>query len=610
MKRITLVFMLCLCACISHAQTDTVQQLETVFLVDNKLDEFSIGQTLNRLSDSVIRGNKPALTTLLEYNTPIYFKQNGLGMVSSPSFRGTTASQTAVLWNGINVNSIFNGQTDFNAVNAGVYDNITVRAGGGSVVYGSGAIGGTVHLNTALDFKDKFENNLFLSYGSFNTIDARYRLEASADNVTVQFSIARNSSDNDYDYQLREGENLNGQFHNTAVNAAIGIRLNATNQLNFYSEYYSELRHFSLVWPNANRTKYNNLNLRNLLEWESEFGKFSSSLQAAFLSEKYKYYPDIRYGEHSYGKAETLIGKYDLSYELSNTMLIDAIVSHRHTNGFGSDIVHDVRNITSFGLLFKQQISPRLRYQIGGRKEVTESYESPFLYAIGIDYEVAPFYTAKLSVSKNFRRPTFNDLYWTNSGNVNLKAEESHQVELGNTFTYNNWELTLTGYFNDITEMIHWIPGPGGLFKPHNIDNVQTYGAEALLGWHKSFDNQAVHLNGTYAYTVSENQASKKQLIYVPYHKVTFSAGYRLGRVSVNYQMLFNGEVFTRSDNDPAHILPSYTVSNLGLAYALGKSRDYKLGFRVRNIFDKGYQNILNREMPGINFNVYFNLNF
>src|SRR5699024_3523394 len=190
----------------------------------------------------------------------------------------------------------------------------------------------TVHLNTGLTFDNKFENNLFLSYGSFNTLDARYRLEASTDKVTVQFSIARNSSDNDYDYQLREGENLNGQFHNTALNAAIGIRLNATNQLNFYSEYYSALRHFSLVWPNANRTKYKNLNLRNLLEWESEFGKFSSSLQAAFLSENYEYYPDIRYDDHSYGQAETLIGKYDLSYEHSNSMFIDVILCHPHNN--------------------------------------------------------------------------------------------------------------------------------------------------------------------------------------------------------------------------------------------------------------------------------------
>src|SRR5699024_4215710 len=103
-------------------------------------------------------------------------------------------------------------------------------------------------------------------------------------------------------------------------------------------------------------------------------------------------------------------------------------------------------------------------------------------------------------------------------------------------------------------------------------------------------------LNGTYAYTISENQKSHMQLIYVPYHKVTFSAGYRIGRFSANYQFLFNGEVFTRSDNDPAHILPAYNISNLGLAYAFGKSRDYKLGFRVRNIFDKGYENILNRE--------------
>src|SRR5690625_885590 len=152
-------------------QTPVADTLGTVYLADNKLDEFSVGQTLTRLSDSTLLHSVPSLTQLLEFHTPIYFKENGRGMVYSPSFRGTTASQTAVMWNGININSDFNGQTDFNTINSGVYDNIKVRAGGGSVIYGSGAVGGTVHLNTNLQYGNAFENRLHLGYGSYNTTD-------------------------------------------------------------------------------------------------------------------------------------------------------------------------------------------------------------------------------------------------------------------------------------------------------------------------------------------------------------------------------------------------------------------------------------------------------
>ena len=65
-------------------------------------------------------------------------------MVASPSFRGTNASQTAVLWNGIPINSMFTGQTDFNTILTGSIDKLTIRSGSGSVPFGSGAIGGSI----------------------------------------------------------------------------------------------------------------------------------------------------------------------------------------------------------------------------------------------------------------------------------------------------------------------------------------------------------------------------------------------------------------------------------------------------------------------------------
>jgi iron complex outermembrane receptor protein len=68
-----------------------------------------------------------SLTALLLANTAVYFKENGPGMVSSPSFRGTSAQQTAVIWNGLNINSQLNGQTDFSTVNARDFNQVSVR---------------------------------------------------------------------------------------------------------------------------------------------------------------------------------------------------------------------------------------------------------------------------------------------------------------------------------------------------------------------------------------------------------------------------------------------------------------------------------------------------
>src|SRR5690606_25077060 len=129
----------------AFAQNDTIQ-LEESFLSDQKA--FRNSQTQNEISfsDSIFNQNQPSLTNLINFNTPIYFKENGAGMVSSPSFRGTTASQTVVLWNGININSQTTGQTDFNTVNIRGFDKINVKGGGGNVAEVNSSVGGSIEL--------------------------------------------------------------------------------------------------------------------------------------------------------------------------------------------------------------------------------------------------------------------------------------------------------------------------------------------------------------------------------------------------------------------------------------------------------------------------------
>src|SRR5690554_2183892 len=240
------------------AQDNLVIEIQEVVISDNLLKNYSQTQKTETLSDSVIKRNPSFLTSLLNYNSLIYFKENGIGGASSPSFRGTTASQTAVIWNGININSQTLGQTDFNAVNSLSFDNITIKSGGGSALYGSSAIGGSIHLNNDLYFYDRFENELFLKYGSFNTFDGRFQTKIASDKYSLQLGFTRSFSDNDYDWVGKDRKNLNGQFENSTFNANFGYKINASNTLKFYSQYFSGERHFSLIFPTETPTKYRN----------------------------------------------------------------------------------------------------------------------------------------------------------------------------------------------------------------------------------------------------------------------------------------------------------------------------------------------------------------
>ncbi|MES2574930.1 MAG: TonB-dependent receptor [Bacteroidota bacterium] len=607
LKKQFLFAVLFLCQCICAQQNSSII-LDEILISDVQLNKYSNSQSVLKLSDSVIANNKTSLTTLLNYNSVIYFKENGLGMVSSPSFRGTTASQTAVIWNGININSQLNGQTDFNTLSAKDFNSIAIRAGGGSAVYGSSAIGGSIHLNNDLSFVNKFDNKLQINYGSFNTLGVNYKMQMATTKFSTQVSISRNSSDNDYAYLDTNKKNENGQFYNTSLNVNLGYKIDPKNVLKFYSYLFDGERHFSGTLAAPSKSKYIDLNTRNLLEWIGTYNQFISKFKVAFLSEKYKYFENAATSIFSYGEAKTITTKYDLSYKINSKLELNSVLDYTQTQGNGSDIGEDKRKIGSGILLLKHKPFSDFLYEIAIRKEITNIYNSPVLFSIGTNYSPFSFYQLKINGSRNYRIPTFNDLYWQGSGNLDLKPESSYQLEIGQAFKLKNTTFSITNYYIKIHDLLHWSPGVGGIWKPHNVGEVSTYGAEVLLNYAKKIGKNQFDLTTIYAYTVSRDEIKEKQLIYVPYHKFTASLAYSFEKFTAHCQYLYNGEVFTSSDN--FYSLDDYLVSNMGVDYQFGKNKFFQLGFDVLNVFSENYENVSMRPLPGRNYTINLTFNF
>lgn len=586
------------------AQQDSIA-LSEVVVTDSQLGNFSNTQNVLSLNDSVLRANRASLAGLLQFNSAIYFKENGTGSgVASPSFRGTTAQQTAVVWNGININSQINGQTDFNTVATSGYNSISVRSGGGGVIYGSSAIGGSVHLNNEVRFGDRFVHTVDLGYGSFNTQRIRYTVNAGSGKFGVNVNVYRNSSDNDYEYPAGDRKNLNAQFENTGLNAAVAYKLDQKNYVRYFGEVYDGERHFALLTPSDTKTKYRDFNLRNLLEWVNVQPHSTSKIRLAYLGESYRYYENLTNGGLEHTTAETAIVKYDFTYRIGTNMLLNAIADYTQTAGRGSDIGKHRREIGSGAVLLSHRVLGKLHYELGVRKEITGNYDSPVLYSAGMVYSPLRFYSIRINGSRNFRIPTFNDLYWTDGGNPELRPESSYQAELGNDFRLANVKFSVTGYYMKITDMIQWLPGTTSLWFPQNVNKVTAYGAEVLAAAQKKFGRHEISFDATYAYTVSENEKTRKQLIYVPLHKATAGVAYGIGKFSAYAQGLFNGEVFTRSDNNTRYNLDAYAVLNAGLGCGLGQKGAYKIAFQVLNALDAEYFTMERRPYPGRNYNV------
>lgn len=592
-----------------YAQTDSITALGEVRVVAYRLKDSVYTRNVTVVKDSVLKQNQASLTNFLNFNSTVYFKENGLGMVSSPSFRGTTASQTAVLWNGININSQTTGQTDFNTINTRGYNTIEIKPGGSSVSDGSGAIGGTINLVNDLHFNKGFKNEVFANYGEFNTYGLDYQTKYSSRRLSFQLGISRNESENNYPYPNTDRINSNGQYHNTNVSFAAATKLDRKNTLKIFANVYKGRRNFSVPTPNALKSKYTDFNTRSMLEWESSFNKFSSNLKVATTSEAYRFFENIANSFHTNGNAKSLIAKYALGYSISNKILLSTGVNYTRNNGLGSDISEETRHLTAALVSFRHILSENFLYELGVRQEANDTYGNPLLYSAGFSARLAKFYHLKVNASKNFRIPTYNDLYWQGFGNPDLKPEESYQGEISNNFQIKHLSFSVTGFYNSVHNLLRWVPDNAGIFRPENTNQVEIYGLESALKFDKNFGNHQFTGSATYAYTISENKDTGRQLIYVPFYKFTTSVGYNYKNFSAYYQYLNTDEVFTTTDHAPEHILDSYMVANLGVEYTLGKERHYKVGAQILNLWDEAYESVLNRPMPGRNFNFYIHLN-
>ena len=132
---------------------DTIM-LPEVKLMESKLIAHTIGTQMDVIKTGTFgEGSSSDLASLISSSSSLYIKQ--YGALATPSFRGTSSSHTLVLWNGVPLNSIANGLSDFSSIHTHNFTDIYIVHGGNSSVFGSGAVGGSIHLNSNSKFINK-----------------------------------------------------------------------------------------------------------------------------------------------------------------------------------------------------------------------------------------------------------------------------------------------------------------------------------------------------------------------------------------------------------------------------------------------------------------------
>jgi iron complex outermembrane receptor protein len=618
----------------SHAQTtdSTLHALNEVVILESKQQQLQPSKKTTE-TDSVIlaRYNTSSLSELLSSQSAIYIKSYGNGNIATSSMRGGNASQTAVLWNGFNLQNSMLGQTDLSIVPGSLFEKVSLEYGGGSALWGSGALGGSIHLQNKLLFDKGVKTKIQTSVGSFDSRKLGSTILLSYKKIASSTRVYYSGAKNNYTYKdTTDKEDPNKQVTHADYSMKgfmqeLSFLANAYQKINIRAWYNTANRNLPSYSTAISKQNQQDENLRLSADWNYSKRRLNSTLRAAYFNDKLNYNDSLA-NIYSKSTTNTFIGESDNVYVYKNHKLNFGINYTQYKSNLydkkpGSYTVlnadtiirHELDKMALFAAYQLSLFGNKLNYNLSVRKEFTNQTGIPFTGNTGIRYQLLKWIALKANANKAYRQPTLNDLYWPQSGNPNLKPEEGYEVDGGIETKLSKKNLSFlfeATYFNrHTTNWIIWLPGNNGLWSPRNIAEVYSRGTETKTELTYAQQYLRIKLIINTAYVLSTNQKSLnendnsvgRQLTYTPRYTGQASLVVSYQKFVFLFNQSYTGYRFTATDN--TSWLYPYYLANAKVSYGYSFSTvDVELFAGINNVFNKNYMVVTRRPMPLRNF--------
>ena len=632
-----------------------------------------IGTQQTKLDSAILKDNIAlSMADILTFNTPIFVKNYGRATLSTVAFRGTSPSHTQVSWNGMKINNPMLGMTDFSMIPSYFIDDASLLHGSSSVNETGGGLGGAVKLSTKPAEAEGFGLQFVQGIGSFKTFDEFLRLTYGNAHWQTSTRVVFSSSENDFKYRNRDKKeniydeemNIVGQYYPIERNRSGAFRDLHILQEVYYNTGKGERIGLNAWYINSNRelpmltvdhgsaTDFDNRQreqtFRGLLSWDHLRSNWKLGAKAGYIytAMAYDYKRDVGNGTmahmtRSRSHINTIYGQVDGEYYIGRKWLFTANISlHQHfVESEDKNIIRQDGNRAIVGyrkgrpelsgsVSAKWRPTERIGLSVVIREELFGKEWTPIIPAFFIDGVLSKRgnIVAKASISRNFRFPTLNDLYFLPGGNPDLRKESGWSYDAGLSFAVGKeGRYSLSGSANwfdsYVKDWIIWLPTTKGFFSPDNIKDVHAYGVELSANLNVALAKEwQLGLNSTFSWTPSINigeprtpadQSVGKQLPYVPELSSTITGRLSWRKWSLHYKWCYYSERYTMSSNDNSLTgkLPPYFMSNLSLEKSFAfKWADLSLKGTINNLFDEEYLSVLSRPMPGINFELFIGI--
>ncbi len=663
-KLVCVLLLTALTTAVSAQRIDSLktQDIEEIVVLGNRIDKEVVpvqvlgGEELRRLSVH-------SVADAVRYFSGVQIKDyGGIGGLKTVNVRSMGSNHVGVFFDGVQVGNAQNGVVDLGRFSLDNMEAVSMYNGQKSSIFQSAkdyASASAIYMATRKpQFKKgkRYNLNLGLKGGSFKTINPsilwEHRISKKV-RSSVNAEYMYTSGEYPFSYEKKNGYDTtevrqNGDVRYLRTEAAVfGDVKKGEWQAKAYW-YNSErgypgasVREEPGKFKNADRQWDNNFFLQGSIRkvmtpWYSlKFNTKYANDWLHFLSD-----PNLdistMYIDNTFAQQEvygSLVNLFDVASWVNVSLATDFQLNTLDANLVNFVYPRRYMSLTSAAASFnyrrfKAQTS--LLYTYVHDLTTTSGSESAddvkrFTPTAVLSYQ--PFEGTDLNLrafyKRVFRMPTFNDLYYTFIGNINLDPEFTNQYNIGATYRLapqsgllKHFEVQTDLYYNEVEDKIIAMPTSSQFrWTMINLGYVEIRGIDIAAEGRLQFGDLGVSPRVTYTYQKAQDFTDPTdeyyggQIPYVPEHSGSVIVGLEYRGWSMNYSFIYTGERY----ESVANILENYAMPWYTNDLSLTKSFhiggvEMRATAEVNNILNQQYEVVQCYPMPGINYKLKLNI--
>ena len=517
----------------------------------------------------------------------------GLGKSSSIFMRGMEARHVLLLVDGVRYGSATTGQADFDNLPLGDIDRIEIVRGPMASLYGSDAAGGVVQVFTRRAKAGQgVRGNGSLTAGSHAYAQGSGGLSFDDGlwNGAVQLVHTENrgfSATNERIGSYYYNSDPDG-FNQNAGSVQLGLRLPQGWRLNT-RVLQSDARSAYDDGPGVNALSRMRTQIASVEASGQMLPGWTTQLRIARSALDNETLTSLRSELGTFATVQQQLS-WDNTFALPVGSLL-VVAEHLKQEVSKPVDTYDVteRTVRSVALGYNAAVGAHT-VQASVRHDANSQYGDQTTGNLGYGLALSDALRLSAQLGTSFVAPSFNQLYWPSYGNPALAPEEGRHAELGLRYTVGEQSLSATLFGNRVRGYIT----QGA--NPTNLPYVESHGV--TLAYDGRFGPVRVgaaydHLDPRNATEGSANH--DKLLPRRARNQARLSADVDLGAWSVGAGLQARSHRYDDAAN--TRRLAGYAVADLNAQWQF--QRDWSLGARLNNLFDRQYETAWGYNQPG-----------